>query len=218
MATKPATKPTWATDPNTTAEPEAAVKATGWTAIKPPFQWMNWLQNLFCKWIDWFDQQEDALSRSLTSAWENLADVDERLDTVETTLFPLQAQVNSIGAWTDLHVGASVVTPAAGTYTIPIFKVSVSGKTAIVNFVVQYDDVPANTNAIEITHTNLPVPYHHYANMGSLGGMSESPYICFANAKINASEVKCISVTKGGAASSFGTTGSINGVCVYEIA
>lgn len=60
MATKPITKPTWATDPNTTAEPEAAVKATGWTAIKPPFQWMNWLQNLFCKWIDWFDQQEMA--------------------------------------------------------------------------------------------------------------------------------------------------------------
>lgn len=74
MATKPSIKPAWATNEGPTiVEPTTGAKASGWTAIKPPFQWMNWLHNLAYKWIDWFDQEDIANKARLTALESDLS-------------------------------------------------------------------------------------------------------------------------------------------------
>lgn len=70
MATKPVVKPEFATsDLNNgplgaanVQEPSSGVKASGWLyGQKPPREFFNWLHRITYLWIDWFDQEVDAL-------------------------------------------------------------------------------------------------------------------------------------------------------------
>lgn len=64
MPTKPTSKPTW-TDGAAAkqVEPTAGKKILGWTRQeRPPFQTMNWLFYLIGQWIDYFEQEIDAVT------------------------------------------------------------------------------------------------------------------------------------------------------------
>lgn len=77
MATKPTLKPLWTVtqatnldndvnnpesgQPNV-SEPPLANKELGWDFKQfPPRQWLNWLGRIYYRWIDWFDQEVDAV-------------------------------------------------------------------------------------------------------------------------------------------------------------
>jgi len=55
ILTVPGALPKWATSSNTTLEPSNPLQAQGWDlGDKPPARIMNWLQNLYYKWIQCF--------------------------------------------------------------------------------------------------------------------------------------------------------------------
>src|SRR5688500_17605057 len=49
------------------AEPPAEKKALGWVAEMPPFQFFNWLMNLYYQWIVYFDGTLDTTITALAT-------------------------------------------------------------------------------------------------------------------------------------------------------
>jgi hypothetical protein len=97
MATRPTSKADWATNGGATIiEPASGVKATGWTAIKPPFQYMNWLQNLAYQWFDWLDQQEQLLTTEVTNARGGQASIDARIDLIDTAVSTAEGDIDDL--------------------------------------------------------------------------------------------------------------------------
>lgn len=56
MPTRPTDLPTWATNAGTTTDPGSGAKATGWLVGQvPPAKWFNYLFNVICRWIGFFN-------------------------------------------------------------------------------------------------------------------------------------------------------------------
>jgi len=126
LIVKPSDLPRWATDLGATViEPPNGKKNTGWIFEEaPPFQFMNWLQNLFGAWTQYFNDtgvlqtfddavvlnQEQVINFDAEFITGNLIDLD--LNTVAITQVPFNIDhLTTIGDLaTEIQSNADVLT------------------------------------------------------------------------------------------------------------